>query len=220
MPPDPKRCAWYVESPNDLFVFVHLMEHYGVSLGFDLEQKGGVDRVLETLEAQLVRKNAFQFERIGIVVDADEDIGKRWRRVRAILERSGYTSVPEHPDPHGTIITEPDRPTVGVWIMPDNRLPGELEHVIAFLIPGNQENTLWQYARMIVEQLPERRFAEQDTIKANMHSWLAWQARPGTPMGLAVAQKFLDPGVPEAGRFVQWVQRLFLEEPTPRQPTG
>jgi hypothetical protein len=45
---------------------------------------------------------------------------------------------------------------------------------------------------------------------AHIHTWLAWQADPGTPMGLAITKKYLDANAPSAANFLRWVDRLLL----------
>ena len=55
----------------------------------------------------------------------------------------------------------------------------------------------------------ERRFAEVHRSKALMHTWLAWQDDPGTPIGLAITKRYFDPETPHATAFVEWLSRLF-----------
>ena len=45
--------------------------------------------------------------------------------------------------------------------------------------------------------------------KALIHTWLAWQEDPGTPLGLAVTKRYLDGDHALAQQFVQWLLRLF-----------
>jgi hypothetical protein len=209
MPTDKQKFVLYVESPNDEHVFYNLLEHYQVPEVFVVKPKDGISDILKTLRAELLKQDDDRLQRVGMVVDADEDIDARWQELRRILERNGYQNLPDRPAAAGTLIVQEGRPTIGVWIMPDNTLPGELEHFIEFLIPERDANVLWQHARGVVDALPEQHFIEQDKMKAYVHSWLAWQARPGTPMGLAIGMKFLDANVPEAALLMQWVRRLF-----------
>jgi len=206
------KCVLYVESQNDQHVFYHLLQHYQVPDVFIVEPKGGISTILKTVAVELIKQDEDRLQRIGIVLDADEDIEARWQELLHILERKGYTNVPQHPEATGTLIIQADMPVIGIWIMPDNTVPGELEHFIEFLVPGRETNNLWQYAKEVVDNLPEQRFAEQKKMKAYVHSWLAWQEQPGTPMGWAIGKKYLDPDVPEAERLMQWIHRLFLAD--------
>ncbi|WP_367881111.1 DUF3226 domain-containing protein [uncultured Duncaniella sp.] len=48
--------------------------------------------------------------------------------------------------------------------------------------------------------------------KARIHSWLAWQEIPGTPMGLAITKKYLSTEPPVCQAFIQWLNSLFNQE--------
>ncbi len=45
--------------------------------------------------------------------------------------------------------------------------------------------------------------------KAKIHTWLAWQQTPGTPMGLAINKKYLNANNPQTKIFMDWVNTLF-----------
>lgn len=196
-----------VEGKDDQHVLYHLLEHHHVPEQFSIKSKDGVDNLLETLDVEL---DGSGLERLGIVVDADVDLVGRWQALRNILIHSGYQNVPTVPDIQGTILHQHGRPIVGLWIMPDNHLSaGMLEHFIGFLVPEN--DPLWAYAQTCVEAIPEqdRRFRPQHMVKANVHTWLAWQQEPGTPMGLAITKRYLDANATQARQFVGWLRQLF-----------
>lgn len=144
------------------------------------------------------------------MIDADSDINARWNQIRSILSAKGYANVPAHPTPAGTIIEPPPAsilPTVGVWLMPDNRSSGILENFLRFLVP--QGCRLFAHAETVLAGLPETRFSQTAAPKALIHTWLAWQQDPGRPLGQAITARFLDDTVPEANAFLHWIQRLF-----------
>jgi hypothetical protein len=153
---------------------------------------------------------ATAIERVGIVVDADLSIADRWRAIQGILRSAGFAHVPNAPDEQGTIITQSNKPDVGIWLMPDNRLPGLVEDFAACLIP--LDDRLSQLALQAIDAIPvnDRRFSDIHRSKAHIHTWLAWQADPGTPMGLAITKKYLDANAPSAANFLRWVDRLLL----------
>jgi hypothetical protein len=91
--------------------------------------------------------------------------------------------------------------------MPDNELEGILEDFVAFLVPTG--DSLWPYAKECVQQIPDRRFGLHQQSKADIHTWLAWQAEPGRPLGLAIQSRYLDPNAPHAQKLVGWLRRLF-----------
>ena len=147
------------------------------------------------------------------MIDADDSPDARWQSLRDIFANAGYPNVPQRPDPDGTILDSPEEtflPRAGVWIMPDNKSPGILEDFLRFLIP-NQPNPLFAHAERSVATVPERRFTENDTPKALIHTWLAWQDEPGKPYGTAITAKFLDSRLPEAQALAGWLGRLFSD---------
>jgi hypothetical protein len=196
-----------VEGNDDFHVLASLFKHHNIPEAFRLNETGGIDRLLETFPVQL---KATAIERVGIVVDADLSIADRWRAIQGILRSAGFTHVPNTPDEQGTIITQANKPDVGVWLMPDNRLPGLVEDFAACFIP--QSDRLSQLALQAIDAIPinDRRFSDIHRSKAHIHTWLAWQADPGTPMGLAITKKYLDANAPSAANFLRWVDRLLL----------
>ena len=194
-----------VEGRDDKHVFLHLLKHHQVPKLFAIKPKEGVDRLLAELYVEL---EASDLKRLGIVVDADTDLSSRWQALRNILSQSGYHP-PAAPSTGGTIIHQPGKPSVGIWIMPDNTLPGRLEDFVAFLVPD--EDPLWDQARGCLEQIPEqhRRFRTAHFSKAHVHTWLAWQEEPGTPMGLAITKRYLDAEAAYAYELMGWICRLF-----------
>src|SRR6266403_553733 len=89
-----------VEGADDLHVISSLLQHHGIPEIFEIQQKGGIDRILELLPVQL---KASGIETVGIVVDADVEIANRWTAIRAIFERDGFVNVPTEPDEAGTV---------------------------------------------------------------------------------------------------------------------
>lgn len=190
-----------VEGQDDLHVIEHFLHTRRMNLPTQLIQAGGVTRLLE-LFSTTVTSGAHSV--IAAVIDADSDRRARWQSLRDRFDDIGY-QLPQEPDPQGTIIH--GKRTVGVWLMPDNELPGTIENFIELLIPG--DDTLWPHVRATVAAIPEpRRFSTSATIKAEIHTWLAWQEEPGTRMGAAIRQRYLGIDGVIADAFAAWVQRL------------
>jgi hypothetical protein len=55
-----------------------------------------------------------------------------------------------------------------------------------------------------------RKFALGHFAKAHIHTWLAWQSDPGTPMGLALTKKYLDAGSLGTAPFLRRLDAMFL----------
>jgi hypothetical protein len=171
---------------------------------FFIKDKEGIDNLLDTLYLELEGSG---LEILGILVDADTDLQARWQSLHDILTRAGY-AVPAHPVPAGTILHDENKPTVGIWLMPDNHLPGMLEDFAAMLIPDG--DVLLPYARECVQQLPEKRFSDVLHAKADIHTWLAWQREPGKPFGTAITAHYLNPESAQAQVFINWLRALFV----------
>jgi hypothetical protein len=97
--------------------------------------------------------------------------------------------------------------------MPDNQLTGSLEHFAQLLLPD--DDRLWVRAVSAVDQIPveERLFPDGDTLKAQLHTWLAWQREPGRPVGQAINNRYLNADAPQAHRLITWIRRLFPDLP-------
>jgi len=152
------------------------------------------------------------YERFGVVIDADVDVAGRWRSVRNRLSQIGL-ELPPTPSPEGVVADgiTPGRRT-GVWLMPDNTLSGNLEDFLATLVPA--DDACWPYAREAATEAKQRgaKFGDVDRLKAEIHTWLAWQQEPGVPFGTAVTACYLRHDSEVALRFVAWFRRLFFDE--------
>ena len=199
-----------VEGTDDLNVLHHLLVHYNIRNEITIENKQGDRQLLENVKVQLkISDDDAITQTIGVIIDADTDMEARWQSVRNILVGAGYISVPNKPLERGTIIREENRITVGIWIMPDNRITGKLEDFVRFLVPENDK--LWKRAEGAVARIPvtHRMFTQSDTIKAHIHTWLAWQKEPGKPMGQAITKRYLDAEAPHALQLIAWIRQLF-----------
>lgn len=205
--PTHEKFVLLVEGKDDEAVIYHLKKHASIHQdAFRVKNKDGYPNLLDTLAVEL---EASELERLGIVIDADNDLKIRWESIRNRLRNLGYTAMPDMPQAQGVIVAEANKPSVGVWIMPNNQIPGMLEDFVALLVPT--ADSLWGKAQNCVNLLSEteRRFAQVDLAKAYIYTWLAWQKQPGTPMGAAINQRYLDPDLPIGKEFVTWLKRLF-----------
>lgn len=197
-----------VEGKDDSAVVQSLCNYHRVPEVFAVQPKQGDTKLLDGLPLELRRRG---MDRLGIVLDADSDAQARWDAVRGTLQQEGYEALPDDPDSNGIVISAPERPRFGAWIMPDNTAPGMLETFAAALVPP--EDFLWAHADAVLKGIPEehRRFRRVERPKAHIYTWLAWQEGPGAPMGQAITKGDLDANAPLAQRFVDWLRRLFIE---------
>lgn len=196
-----------VEGVNDKHVVIHLLLHHAVN-AVDVQECGGYAELEKRVQAELVGSNT---KRIGVVADADEYPDRRWESLRHLLDTKGYADLPTDLPEEGLQANGGNKP-LGVWLMPNNKSIGCLEHFVEALIPDGDNQ--WVRAQDAVCQIPrgERRFKPQFEPKAKVHTWLAWQEEPGTPMGAAITKRYLDPSQPTAQAFVDWVKRLLAVE--------
>lgn len=219
-----KKGILFVEGADDQHTTWAICEYFKVAETFVVEvpdsqgkinnkakphEKGGIDNVLKATQGFLATQN---IERFGIVIDADNDLNKQWKRVRSILEKVGYTDLPKNPNSDGTIIKQDDKTTFGVWIMPDNQQRGFLETFLTFMVKENDKS--WEQAKNCVDNLEHKPFIKKNvdhTEKAQIHTFLAWQEEPGKPFGQAITVKYLQADNPNCEKFVNWLKRLFVE---------
>ncbi|HVB73303.1 MAG TPA: DUF3226 domain-containing protein [Ktedonobacteraceae bacterium] len=209
-----------VEGIDDVLVMRSLFDHYHIPYVYrglpeyeqmppeliEIRNPEGIENLLTALDVELKRSGE---KRLGVVVDADRNLSNRWASLRDRLRRAGYGVVPGNPQPDGTIIVQDEKFPVGLWLMPDNQLPGMLEDFASLLVPPG--DLLWPVAERTLQEViaTERRFPDVHQSKARIYTWLAWQKKPGKPIGQAITSHYLDPSAPRAQQFIAWVRRLF-----------
>jgi hypothetical protein len=217
-----------VEGSGDIHVFGSLLNYHqiinndyknnrrfkGKDEAFDIQDKDGIDRLLQDLEIALKKNEPYR--RYGIVIDADDDCLQQWDRVRNLLIRSRYDQarIPRQPQSDGFIIKPDERPAFGVWVMPNNNNPGNIEDFIGLL--RKPDDVLWPVAEDIVQKVMQIdcRFSIEHESKARLHTWLAWQKHPGKSMGQSITNKYVLPDCPLALQLVHWIRQLFeLQNP-------
>ena len=201
-----------VEGPTDEHVLKHICGSHNIPHLDEVKPHGSVDRLLESIPVQL-RASSDEGDVVGVVIDADDNLPRRWRSIQEMLVQTGYDRVPNQPEPDGTVLDPPPQallPRVGIWMMPDNRMKGILETFLTSMIP--KPNALFDHVEACVAAIPdsERRFKPAKEPKAIIHTWLAWQEEPGMPPGLAITANYLDASVAEVDSLVSWLNRLYF----------
>jgi hypothetical protein len=95
--------------------------------------------------------------------------------------------------------------------MPDNSSAGMLEDFMRLLIPTN--DLLLRHAEASIDDILAQNlnlFVPAHRMKALLHTWLAWQKDPGTPLGLAITKKYFSTDTPITKAFISWIHRLFI----------
>ncbi len=194
-----------VEGNDDLHVCKAIFGRRNISETFEIKSTGGYNNLLKSLPVYLKT----DYRTIGILLDADINISARWESVRGILTRAGY-DIPVNFPAEGLVVVAENLPSIGLWIMPDNRQTGILEDFIEMMIPDD-DNLIEEVEKALnsIELKNLNRYKAADKPKAKIHTWLAWQEDPGTPIGLAITKQYLNPASSAAIVFTNWVNRLF-----------
>ena len=200
----PKPRVLLVEGQDDEHVVRHLLRRRQSTLDFDIENREGIDPLLDSIGAEL---RAPGRQALGILVDADTNLPSRWDAVRTRLSAESI-ELPGRPTAGGTTVTAASKPRVGVWLMPDNTSSGELEDFVVQMVPAG--DPVWPMAQRYIDAIPEhhRKFSRQKTQRARLYAWLAVREDPRR-MGSAIGARDLEVDGMLCHTFIAWLQALF-----------
>lgn len=194
-----------LEGNDDQHVIWALCGKYNIVESFDVIDCEGISNLNEQIP---IRFKQSDIRTVGIIIDADTDLKNRWDSLKSILETQGFI-VPEVIPLDGLIIHN-NNLTMGVWIMPNNNLNGMLEDFISFLIP--KEDQLLPIVKSTLNYIEAKKLNSYSLIhksKAVIHTWLSWQADPGTPMGLGITKRYLNTDEETCLKLTNWINKLF-----------
>ncbi len=194
-----------VEGKDDQHVIWALCLKFNLPKNFEVIDTEGIEKLLLQLP---VRMKQTGIKTIGVIIDADIELARRWNQISAIFTKR-MPSFPTEPNIQG-IIHEEKNLKVGVWIMPNNQINGMLESFMRFLIP--QDDDLLPLVNTYLNDIEEKGINKYKLIhrdKAVIHSWLAIQDAPGTPMGLSITKKYLTTDIEECQLLIDWLRRLY-----------
>jgi hypothetical protein len=215
-----------VEGPDDWHAFNHLIHTAtGAFPTFELGHCDNDDGVLDILsgaiEASLQTQTA-----LGAVLDADRTEetsagnGGIQARIRSLQGRLGkFYSIPAVLPAEGLILqptAELDRdrlPILGIWLMPDNVRDGIFEDLLRAAMTPESE----RYISGVVDQATKDKmtgFREVERPKAIVKTHIAWQDPNKKNLGEAIGTHF-DNLIPACQPFLDWLNRLFSENPKP-----
>lgn len=215
-----------VEGTDDLSAISNLVQQHidGFKNGRDylVEMKSG-DGVENILVDRYIRNELSQarLQAIGFVIDADDAPQEHWQSFRNFVAKY-YENVPENLPADGLILEQEGKPRLGFWMMPDCRAKGMLEDFLRLMVPGHDADKLWLHARTVTEVAKKEHgapYIDAHKVKAEIHTWLAWQNEPGKRFGAALAAKILDPNAESARPFLCWFAQLF-QLPLLSAPSG
>lgn len=197
-----------VEGNDDQHVIRALSERAHIAETFDVIDCDGFDNLRHEIPVRLKQSD---IQTVGIIVDADTEINGRWMSVKNLLSAQGF-DVPEQLPDSGLVLSNNKGTKAGVWIMPDNRSSGMIEDFISFLVP--QRDKLMPFVDSVLYEIEKERINEYSSghkSKAKIHTWLAWQKQPGTPLGASITKRYLTIEDNICSRLIEWLRKLFSE---------
>ena len=170
---------------------------------FTIRDKEGVDEVLKSIGSEIKAPGR---QAVGILVDANDNVKRRWDAIMGRLRKAGITRLPSSRRSSGTILLSKQR--TGIWLMPNNSSCGELEDFIAEMIPD--DDAVWPLSQRYINEIPEteRKFKPKKTRRAQIHAWLAAREDP-RHMGVAISAKDLEVDGVLCQQFIAWLTELF-----------
>ena len=205
-----------VEGQDDQHVIQNIWEkEYKEKVPFDVQDKEGINNLIKAIPAEIKVSNR---EILGIVVDANGNLDKCWKKITCKIKEGvkdlgveEEIPVPDCPIPTGTII-DCKEISIGIWLMPNNKECGELENFIMKMLPKN--DLIWPSAKEYIQNIPkeDRKFDETKIEKAQIFAWLATRKKPGR-MGAAISVGDLTLDNELSKDFLKWLSDLFKKEP-------
>jgi hypothetical protein len=194
-----------VEGNDDMHVLMALCQKFDINKNFEIIDCKGINKLLNQIP---IRFKQSEIETLALVIDADTEISKRWNSLQSIFSKLEI-NLPSEIPAEGLIL-KTNGITIGIWIMPNNSLNGMLEDFISFLIPkGDKLLSLASMNLETIEKEKLNKYTNAHKSKALIHSWLAWQESPGTPMGLAITKKFLTTKEEICEKLISWLTKTF-----------
>lgn len=185
---------------------------------FHIDQMKGLPRTGNrdsTLNAVVsTRLNEQGVTGVVLVVDADADLGRVQRRLHRLpilagvqpLEFAGATPGDGY---IGNCRIGDHRKRLGIWVMPDNRNPGQLEGFVLQMVP--ETDPVKQPAREFIGDLSKDVVdkASHKTTKHIAHAWLS-AYYPGWSFDDALrnGQLVFTADQPALATFKRWLERL------------
>lgn len=160
----------------------------------------GIDKLLAELTAFIKRSNAMS---IGIIVDANKNLEKRWESIRNRLNRSDLEiELPDAPSRHG-VIQKLENQNFGVWVMPNNQDNGMLEDFVKEMIP---DDDAWRLAVDYIERAKDSGLQIKES-KSLVYAWLAI-IDPGRYLGTAFGAGKFKFDTANYKNFENWIRDL------------
>ncbi len=200
-----KTAVLLLEGSSDCHIIKKFCKNNDIELNFGFCNCESDSKVLPQLNALLLKG---QTKIVGIILDADNDIGDRYQKIKESKVGKFYKKLPISMPKSGLIHVEDGLPKLGIWIMPNNRDSGALEDF--YLKLATNINT--KFINGLINQAKSKNltsFKPQHRKKAIMHTYFAWQDTPGMPLHSSINKIALDNEAGIADKFKSWLIELF-----------
>lgn len=199
-----------VEGGDDKYVIDALLTSWAVDSRPIVKYARG-DANLPTLMRDHLKSE--KLASLAVVIDADQTAAEtRWESLRGsvpLLQQlaTGWRHVPFE----DTVTREDGLPNIkfGLWMMPDNQNSGTLEDFLRPLIPTSD---IWTFAQEASEEAKSKgaEFSDTKLVKAQLHTWLAWQKKPALRPGKALKAGYFLSAAKDGNveNFLQWLKRM------------
>ena len=150
-----ERSRLHVEGTDDSHAIRHLLIRHGIDYDQQpwpahfprIDEIGKKNELLKGVETAVALNTG---RSIGFVLDANTSRQSRWDKMAYRLRNVGLHAPKEIP-PEGFVGKSVKyRARVGVWLMPDNRREGMLEHFLETLV--SEDDPLFLHAQQSTEQ--------------------------------------------------------------------
>lgn len=207
-----ERLYLFVEGRNDKEVVYRIENHYRLKDVCIVKEMGSDGDALEAFSLH-INEQASKVDRVGLIIDADQDFSARWKSIRQVLTDTRNYDVPRVFPSEGLVLDAvlPQKPKVGVWIMPNNNASGMLEDFLREMVP-NDDVLIPEVTKTLddLENAKLNRYKSIHRSKAWIHTYLAWQDEPGNTLAVAVGSVQLDPSAAIVRSFADWMKKLYV----------
>jgi hypothetical protein len=165
-----------VEGADDLRVFKTAASALSIT-NVTIIDMGGATNLRHDLQALTNTPGFSDVERFGVVRDADNDPPAALRSIYLAIDAVGLTK------PDGEGVLSEGRPKLAALVLPGGGQPGELEDLCIQSVAGAPE---MECVEGFMHCLPSKGVSIRKPSKARAHAFVASQATPYVPLGVAV----------------------------------
>jgi hypothetical protein len=198
-----------VEGQNDRHFVYNLCQRLSFQPEFDVESEANIQKAIFRFATELKGNRT---QPLGLIVDADFSAEARKSEIIREIKDEFPVTIRDFTD-EGLVVKPENEQKFGIWIWPDNQKNGILEDLYLELV--QDDDLLLKEANRVVENLPNIapiRFKPQHKSKAIVHTWLAWQDNPGSPIGDSIKRSTINLERPVIQKFKTWLQNLYSND--------